>query len=136
MDAAVFRPSTGDWHILASASGYYAFHWGVATDIPVAGDYDGDGKTDPAVYRGSTGDWYAAKSSTSYSTYFQQTWGNYGDQPTPADYDGDSKADYSVWRPTTGVWYTVNSGHAANQNIPEFSYNTLGVAGDTAIPSA
>ena len=135
-DLAVFRPSTGDWHITGSASGYFYLHWGLLTDVPAPADFDGDGKTDPTIFRPSSGTWYAAKSSTSYSNYFQQTWGNFGDQPVPADYDGDAKADFSVWRPTTGVWYTKNSKHVDVPSYPEFSYDTLGVAGDVAVPSA
>ena len=52
-DVAVYRPSTGMWYILTSSSDYsyasYAAHqWGdqAAGDVPVPGDYDGDGKTD------------------------------------------------------------------------------------------
>ncbi|HEV8593313.1 MAG TPA: VCBS repeat-containing protein, partial [Pyrinomonadaceae bacterium] len=129
MDPAVFRPSTGDWHILGSVSGYYGVHWGVASDIPVPADYDGDNLTDLAVYRGSTGTWYAYKSSAP-GQYTTQTWGNYGDQPVPADYDHDGKADFSVWRPTTGVWHTLKSFDGG------YVYTTLGAAGDTAVPSA
>ena len=129
-DLAVFRPSTGDWHILGSTSGYYQFHWGVASDIPVPADFDGDGKTDCSVYRGSSGAWYVYKSSSTTGEYIAQAWGNYGDQPVPADYDGDGKADFSVWRPTNGVWYTIKSSNGA------YDYKTLGIAGDTAVPSS
>ncbi|MEP7148674.1 MAG: VCBS repeat-containing protein [Acidobacteriota bacterium] len=129
-DLAVYRPSTGDWHITGSMSGYYYTHWGIAIDTPVPADYDGDGKTDPAVFRPSTGTWYAYRSQPNDGSYYMQTWGNYGDQPVPGDYDGDNKADFSVWRPTTGVWYTLKSSDS-NATI-----DTLGVPGDTAVPSA
>ena len=127
-DYAVYRPSTGDWHIQGSTSGYYSFHWGIASDIPVPADYDGDGKTDKAVYRGSTGAWYIYKSST--GGYIDPVWGNYGDQPVPADYDGDGKADLSIWRATTGVWHTVKSYDST------YDYQTLGMVGEKAITSA
>jgi hypothetical protein len=36
--------------------------------LPVPGDYDGDGKTDPAVYFPATGKWWILYSSTGYTT--------------------------------------------------------------------
>ena len=53
-------PRRATWWILQSSTNYTTYvsqQWGVATDIPVPGDYDGDGKTDVAVFRPSTGTW-------------------------------------------------------------------------------
>ena len=51
--------------------------WGTATDIPVPGDYNGDGTTDIAVFRPSSGQWFILGQST-------VGWGGTGDLPVPA----------------------------------------------------
>jgi hypothetical protein len=69
-DYAVWRPGTGEWWIGYSGtpgsvtqqwvSGEYTTQkWGLESsgDIPVPGDYDGDGKTDLAVWRKGDGTW-------------------------------------------------------------------------------
>ncbi|KPA09095.1 signal peptide protein [Candidatus Magnetomorum sp. HK-1] len=75
------------------------FQWGLPGDVPVTGDYDGDGKTELAVWRPMTGNWYI----TIYNKPIQ--YGLQGDIPVPADYDGDGKTDIAVWRPKEGNWY-------------------------------
>ncbi|MBI3427309.1 MAG: VCBS repeat-containing protein, partial [Acidobacteria bacterium] len=85
--------------------------WGVGTDVPVAADYDGDGKTDFAIWR--AGAWYIWQSAT--ADYRVQTWGTATDTPTPGDYDGDGKTDCTVWRGSEGRWYMLRSADGAYQ---------------------
>jgi len=53
-------------------------HWGVSTDVPAPGDYNGDGMIDIAVYRTETGAWWVHGNSPI-------TWGGQGsDKPLPS----------------------------------------------------
>jgi hypothetical protein len=64
----VFRQSDGNWYFHNSGDHQYTgFHWGQNGDIPVPGDYDGDGYADVAVFRDGTGS-STARQSTSPRT--------------------------------------------------------------------
>jgi hypothetical protein len=56
--------------------------FGLNDDIPVAGNYDADDKTDIAVFRPSTGIWYIWRSVD--NTYDYKHFGLSGDVPTIA----------------------------------------------------
>lgn len=133
-DHAVWRPSTGGWHV----PGMPAVTWGRVGDLPVPGDYNGDGRSDLAVWRQATGFWYVrggvaqewgvstdrpvtgdftGNGRTDLAVYRPSTqawwvrgrppvrWGLPGDIPTPGDYNGDGRTDIAVWRPRNGTWY-------------------------------
>ncbi|MGB7203635.1 MAG: VCBS repeat-containing protein [Pyrinomonadaceae bacterium] len=129
-DYAVYRPSNGTWYIQKSSGGSLYLNWGLSYDVPVQGDFDGDGKSDVTVFRPTTGTWYILKSSSNWASYSTANWGVWSDQPTPADYDEDGITDLAIWRPTDGNWYILRSSDAQSET------HTLGIAGDTALPSA
>ena len=103
-DISVFRPSNGAWYI-KTPGGLTGQSFGSSSDIPVSGDYDGDGKTDAAVYRSGT--WYISRSSDQGVTTRQ--FGLSNDIPVRGDFDGDDRTDIAVFRPSNGVWYIQKS---------------------------
>ncbi|MBC7908990.1 MAG: VCBS repeat-containing protein [Pyrinomonadaceae bacterium] len=124
-DIAVFRPSTGYWHVLNSSNGQYrAQPFGTDGDIAAPGDFDGDLKTDFAVFRPSNGYWYILNSSD--NSFRAEHFGTSGDAPVAADYDGDAKTDVAVYR--QGIWYIRRSSDNAIQ------VQDLGTGTDKPIP--
>jgi hypothetical protein len=95
IDVAVFRNNQGDfnsvgntaWYILGSNDkGLIGAQWGIASDIAVPGDYDGDRKADVTVYRPSTGDWFIRESSAKSGTLKNVQLGRSGDVPVSSGY--------------------------------------------------
>jgi phosphodiesterase/alkaline phosphatase D-like protein len=80
---------------------------GINEDIPLSGDYDGDGRADIAVWRSSEGNWYVWLSGS--NSFLIQPWGTPGGKPVPGDYDGDGQMDFGIWQPSTGTWFIQKS---------------------------
>lgn len=125
-DLAIWRPSSGTWYILNSLGQWVTQGWGVGTDIPAPGDFDGDGKTDFCVYRPGDGVWYIINSSSGGSQYI--SFGTSEDKPAVADYDGDGRSDIAVWRPSVQTWYILQSFNNS------FTSLQFGASGDKPVP--
>lgn len=97
-----------------------SYPWGIGSDIPVGGDYDGETRqfdsiyrksTELAIFRPSTGTWWIFDRFTNTSSAI--AWGMAGDKPVPADYDYDGITDLAIYRPSTGVWWIRRSSDGA-----------------------
>ena len=142
-DVATFRrgAAAGNpaiWYIRQSSDGITRVaHWGTTGpsinnwDVPIPGDYDGDGKFDLAVYRAGTltptNTYIILRSSDGASVF--QPFGNFvTDYISPGDYDGDGKFDYAVARTGVGsapmVWWILQSSNGQVRN------QTFGISTD------
>ncbi|PYS98773.1 MAG: hypothetical protein DMF63_14375 [Acidobacteria bacterium] len=123
----VYRPSAGQF-LLTDALATTANPnppvnltetFGVAEDLPIAGDWDGDGIDSIAVFRPSVGQFFLANDNVQFPgidlvTFF----GTNGDLPVGGDWDGDGKDSIGVWRPSTQEFFLSNdNANIANQFV-------------------
>ncbi|MGI8787576.1 MAG: FG-GAP-like repeat-containing protein [Pyrinomonadaceae bacterium] len=140
-DIAVFRdtvPGAGNFAYFyitnSSDNSFRPVQFGATGDVPVSGDWDGDGKADLAVYRDGSltsgqSYFYYRPSSVPGADFRSIAWGGTGDKPLVGDFDGDGKLDAAVFRPSTATWYILKS---SNNQVIQTSF---GLTTDIPVPA-
>ncbi|MEP7287232.1 MAG: SBBP repeat-containing protein [Chloroflexota bacterium] len=129
----VFRPSAATFYLRntnTTGPADIATAFGVPTDLPIAGDWNGDGIDTVGIYRPSTGQFSLRNSNTSGApVIYSFVLGVAGDQPMVGDWDNDGMDGVGVFRPSNGLIYLKNNlttGFADFQMV-------LGVPGDMPV---
>ncbi len=115
--------------------------FGLATDKPVIGDWNGDGFDDIGVYR--NGEFFLDNgdgifSGTAGKPEFPGIpfGGLPSDIPVAGDWNGDNKDDVGVFRPATGRWHLDENNHGFEWNPGlrlEWTGIQFGITGDIPI---
>ena len=112
----VFRPGTTQFLLRNTNTAGppdIATALGATTDIPVVGDWDGNGTTTIGVFRPATGSntntFYLSNSALVVNVDITVSFGAAGDLPIVGDWDGNGTTTVGVFRPTTNTFFVTNS---------------------------
>ena len=127
---AIFRQ--GEWFLrdsLTTGMADQTLGYGLADDIPLMCDWDGDGVRTLGVYRLSTSAFYLRNANAAGDADTVIPFGLPGDTPLCGDWDGDGVQTVGVFRPATATVYLshANTGGEADR---VFLY---GQPGDTLV---
>jgi hypothetical protein len=155
----VFRPahstwnssSNNEWILSNDPSGATAlpgFYFGVSGDLPIVGDWDGNGTTTVGLFRpagaplnpGTTDAWILTNDPKAKTVLPKFQYGAPGDLPVAGDWDGNGTTTVGVFRnagapfnpATTDMWILTNDPRGATA-LPSFQYGAPGdlpVVGD------
>lgn len=133
----VYRPSTQTFYLrntlAAGAPDITATVTGaVSTDIPIVGDWNGDGIDTPGLWRPSTATFYLWdkwRGLDIASAPYQFVFGTSGDKPLVGDWDGNGRDGVGVFRASNGTQYLKNDLVAGS---PDYSV-VFGAAGDVPL---
>ena len=128
----VFRPTTATFFLRRSLTAEFAdlvISFGRPSDIPITGDWDGNGSTTVGVYRPDNSTFYLNNTNQNGEVSLVVPFGQRGDLPVVGDWDGNGTTTVGVFRPSNATFYLRNSNSAG---MPELAI-AFGIQGDVPI---
>lgn len=124
---SIYRPSEGRFYVinrLGSAdqglgAADYSYLFGNIGDVPVAGDWDGDGVDTAGLRRSSNGFVYLRNTNTTGVADVSFFYGNTGDLVFSGDFDDDGADSVGLFRPSNSTVYLRN---ALSTGTADWSY--------------
>lgn len=117
----VFRSSDRTWHLRNSNDAGIAdltmVYGDPETDIPLVGDWDGDGTDTAGIYRNGTFYLRDDMDGGEATTVFEFGGTNPNLIPLVGDWDGDATDTVGVYNPTTGEFFLTNSNAEGNADL-------------------
>jgi murein DD-endopeptidase MepM/ murein hydrolase activator NlpD len=140
----VWRSSNATFYLDRDGNGRYdgptidsATSFGIGSDMPLVGDWNGDGKTDIGVWRSSNYTFYLDKSGNGrYDGAAIDSATSFGigsDKPILGDWTGDGKTKIGVWRSSNATFYLDKSGNGRYDGPAVDSATIFGISSDTPI---
>jgi hypothetical protein len=110
-----------------------ALQFGLASDIPIVGDWNGDGQSDFGAvrYKNGLAWWYFdSNGNRLWDSGVDQSiqFGIEGDIPVVGDWNGDGLSDFGVMR--NGIWYLDGNGNRQWDSGVDLVYPAYGLPGD------
>jgi len=107
--------------------------FGLAGDVPIVSDWNGDGKTEIGVFR--NGEWYLDYNGNGgwdgLVTDRRSAFGIPGDKPVTGDWNGDGKTEIGVFR--NGEWYLDYNGNGGWDGLITDRRSAFGIPGDKPV---
>jgi hypothetical protein len=144
----VFRPSTGYWYLDRNADGDFdrcktdrciRLRNYISGDLPVVGDWSGEGISHLGLFRPSTGQWFLDQNGNRAWDGCRrdrciETFGSAGDLPVTGDWDGSGRSNIGVWRPSTGQWFLDYNGNGVWDGCSvDICVTAFGASGDIPV---
>lgn len=116
----VWRPSSRNFFLRNGFTGPHNFQiaYGLAGDVPLIGDWDGDGIDTIGVWRPSSRTFFLRNSNSVGAPNISFSFGLTGDIPVVGDWAGNGTFGVGVWRPSNGIFYLRN---ALSTGVPTYT---------------